>query len=121
MKQTEKQKEWKQNHYKNNKNDYQLKQQVRRKEVRVFIDSLKQPCVVCGEYDKSFIDFHHKDPTQKEFELGDVTRHTSSNKRILNEIDKCVSICSNHHRQLHFYELTIEELIIKYNLNKSVM
>lgn len=115
MAQSIKQQEWKKINYQNNKEKHRLKQQERRKEIRVLIESLKGPCIVCGETDKCCIDFHHINPEDKDFEIGDVGTRKWGNKRIIEEVKKCVSICSNHHRQLHYYNLTIQELIERYN------
>ena len=35
---------------------------------------------------------------------------SNSYKAIKEEIDKCVVLCSNCHRKLHYYNLSIEEL-----------
>lgn len=117
MAQSIKQQEWKKNEYNKNKDKHRLKQQERRKQIRILVESLKSPCVICGESDKCCIDFHHKNPDEKDFQIADVGIHKWGNKRIIEEIEKCVSICSNHHRQLHFYNLTIEELIERYKKN----
>ena len=65
-------------------------------------------CYVCG-YDrcKEALDFHHLDPTQKEFNLS--SRDLSSDWLIVKpEIDKCVLLCSNCHRELHAGLITLE-------------
>ena len=58
-------------------------------------------CVLCG-YNKYLgaLDFHHLDPTQKGFEIS--TRGlTRSWEKIRKELDKCVLVCANCHRELH--------------------
>ncbi len=114
MKQTVKQKEWKQKEYQLNKEYHRLKQQERRKDIRRLIESLKTPCVVCDEEDKCCIDFHHLGKNKKDFTIADATKRKWSNDKIINEVKKCVCICSNHHRKLHYYELSVEETIKKY-------
>jgi hypothetical protein len=114
MKQSEKQKEWKKQHYADNKEHYINKQQKRRQEIRILIESLKKPCLVCGEEEKICIDFHHLNSEEKDFGIGDANRHKWSDKKIIAEIEKCVCLCSNHHRILHNYDLSVEELIEKY-------
>lgn len=58
-------------------------------------------CSVCG-YSKYIgaLEFHHVDPASKEFGLG-LDGLTRSWERIKNEVDKCVLLCSNCHRELH--------------------
>lgn len=58
-------------------------------------------CITCG-YDRcqAALDFHHIDPTQKEFGISKdgITR---SWEKIQKELDKCVLVCSNCHREIH--------------------
>lgn len=60
---------------------------------------LEHPCIKCGEADPSCLDFHHVDPTQKDFQIGG--RPNASWKSIKAEIDKCVVLCANCHRKFH--------------------
>lgn len=58
-------------------------------------------CFFCG-YNRcqAALDFHHIDESKKDFGISKdgITR---SWKRILNEIDKCVLVCANCHREIH--------------------
>jgi len=65
-------------------------------------------------------DFHHKDPTQKSFSISHKP-HTRSWDRIKLEIDKCLLLCANCHREVEFektsnFKLFIPELIEKYKI-----
>lgn len=110
MEQTEKQKEWKANHYENNKEGYKQKQQERRKSIKEFIDSCKTKCIACGETDIACLDFHHIDKNEKEVTIPTAIKNKWGEERILKEINKCVVLCSNCHRKLHYYNLSINEL-----------
>jgi len=58
-------------------------------------------CQVCG-YNKciSALEFHHVDEKDKGFDLS--TRGlTRSWEKIKNEIQKCILVCSNCHREIH--------------------
>lgn len=57
------------------------------------------PCCFCGETEHCCLDFHHKDPTQKEFEISNSMKKNKG--KLVEEIDKCVVICSNCHRKHH--------------------
>ena len=64
-------------------------------------------CSKCG-YDKCIgaLEFHHLDPNQKEF-IPSKLRHTSWTKNetvIKKELDKCIVLCSNCHREIHSYQ-----------------
>lgn len=56
-------------------------------------------CSVCGYKRNVYaLDFHHRDPSIKEFNLA----HTSGiTEAVLAEIDKCDLLCSNCHREYH--------------------
>jgi Zn ribbon nucleic-acid-binding protein len=58
-------------------------------------------CVKCG-YNKyqGALEFHHLDPTQKDFNISQVKGNTINDK-IKNELDKCILVCSNCHREIH--------------------
>ena len=56
-------------------------------------------CCKCG-YDRCVraLDFHHVDPSLKDFQVSGVSR---SWDKIRVELDKCILVCSNCHRELH--------------------
>lgn len=58
-------------------------------------------CEHCG-YNKCIqaLDFHHLDPTEKDFAIGNKGQ-TRSWGRIKQELDKCILVCSNCHREIH--------------------
>ena len=59
-------------------------------------------CVKCG-YNKcaAALDFHHMDPTQKDISIARM-RHTRFDERVMKELDKCILVCSNCHREIHW-------------------
>ena len=66
---------------------------------KMLIESLKEPCVVCGESERCCIDFHHRDPSTKYKEISQM-RHFNEEK-IRAEVSKCVTLCANCHRKVH--------------------
>jgi len=58
-------------------------------------------CVRCG-YDKyvGALEFHHLDPNKKDFNLSHLKKY-SFNKLITDELDKCILVCANCHREIH--------------------
>jgi hypothetical protein len=111
MKQSVKQEKWKKEHYRSNKKLYADKQMRRKKDIKLYLHSLKNPCVACGEKDTSCIDFHHVKPNEKEETLANVITNKWGKERIDKEIKKCVCLCSNCHRKLHFYGWTVKKTI----------
>lgn len=57
-------------------------------------------CACCG-YDKhpGVLDFHHIDPATKEFSISQKGM-TRSWEKIQRELDKCIMVCANCHREL---------------------
>ncbi len=78
-----------------NKNLYKKRKDIQQ-EAR---DLLGGNCSRCG-YDKcqSALEFHHKDPTKKDFVIGG---NSLSRDKILKEAAKCILLCANCHREVH--------------------
>lgn len=57
-------------------------------------------CLVCGENESCTIDFHHTDPSEKEYTIASLV-HTLSGRKLRNELKKCIPLCSNCHRKVH--------------------
>ncbi len=74
----------------------------RRKKLREMAREYKGgECAICGYKRYSgALDFHHLDLTKKDFGLS-TKGLTRSWEKIKEEIDKCVLICANCHRELH--------------------
>ncbi len=74
----------------------------RRKKIRLkAIEHLGGKCIRCG-YSKypEVLEFHHKDPKQKEFNIS-LKGHCRSWDRVKKEIEKCLLLCANYHREIH--------------------
>lgn len=70
---------------------------------------LKTQCIICGEPEPCCLDFHHIDPNEKDFTIG---KHRNRGKDwLLNEIKKCVCVCSNCHRKIHAGKLSLNEYL----------
>ena len=85
-------------HYKNNKEQYT--KNVFNNSLWLLEIKMELKCERCGFDHPAALDFHHKDPTQKEFGIGG--RSTKKNReKTLEEIKKCEVLCSNCHRIEH--------------------
>ncbi len=81
-------------------------------EKRAFVDAQRTKCAKCGDTRSYVLDFHHKDPKEKSFTIGALSK--GSEKALQEEIDKCICLCSNCHREFHHFEkmgLTLDEYI----------
>jgi 5-methylcytosine-specific restriction endonuclease McrA len=58
-------------------------------------------CSICG-YDKCIdaLEFHHINPEEKDFGIAQ-KGYTRSWESVKEELDKCILVCSNCHREIH--------------------
>ncbi len=87
---------------------------ARYQEKKAFINSQRQPCAKCGDSRIYVLDFHHIDETQKEFTIGRLKK--GSKKILQEEINKCISLCANCHREFHYLN-SINNLLLEDYLN----
>lgn len=74
----------------------------RRKKVREMAVAYKGgSCNRCG-YNKCLeaLEFHHLEPAHKDFAISQ-RGHSRSWERVRKELDKCVMLCANCHREIH--------------------
>lgn len=71
----------------------------RRLETVAWLASLRDECVHCGEADPVVLDFHHRDASQKKFQLIGSLCYSRSREAILSEVAKCDVLCANCHRR----------------------
>lgn len=72
----------------------------RQKRQNIVMDN-KTPCVKCGESRKYIIDWHHKNPSKKLFDVGRGAKERGIDQ-VLFEISKCVCLCRNCHSEFHY-------------------
>ena len=87
-------------------NDRVKKQKGRKRE---WIDKIKQEkgCLICKESDPVCLEFHHKNPSTKEYNISFMACNCIGDERIKEEIEKCVVICANCHRKIHSGKIKI--------------
>lgn len=57
-------------------------------------------CTFCGESEPPCLEFHHVDPTVKDFGIAEMIGQYGWDK-ISSELKKCVCVCANCHRKIH--------------------
>lgn len=69
-------------------------------------------CKLCG-YKKNIaaLEFHHKVPTKKKMQLDIRRLSNHSMKSILEELEKCILLCANCHRELHSPHLDFDTVV----------
>ena len=68
-------------------------------------------CFICG-YDRcdAALEFHHLDPNEKDFGIAQ-NGYTRSWEKVKNELDKCICVCANCHREIHTGVINIDEYL----------
>ena len=76
-----------------------LKNYRQRLKYRI-LKAMGNKCALCG-YDKcsSALELHHLNPNEKDFTIG--TNTNISWEKAKTEIQKCILVCSNCHREIH--------------------
>ena len=66
------------------------------------VEGMGGKCVICG-YSKcnAALEFHHIDPTQKEFGLGAARGSIVNWTKLVEEVKKCALLCCRCHREVH--------------------
>lgn len=101
--------EYRKNRRKEHPEIHILQETRRIKRVREWQNSLKTPCIICGESEPVCIDWHHIDPSTKSFTIG--ANFSKARNLILEEIQKCVCLCANCHRKVHNGKLKLSDYI----------
>lgn len=59
-------------------------------------------CQCCGyAICNDALEFHHINPEEKEFTFGRIKANPKNREKIINELKKCILLCSNCHREIH--------------------
>jgi len=77
--------------------------------TKEWLVSFKNECEICGEKRHWVLDFHHLNPSQKSFNISNYSISGTSGfetkkKKILEELKKCIVVCANCHRDIHYQE-----------------
>jgi predicted HNH restriction endonuclease len=82
----------------------------RRKIKEMAVEYKGGKCIFCG-YSRCIgaLEFHHLSPEEKDFSIAS-TGTTKSWERIKKELDKCICVCANCHREIHNGIISVEEI-----------
>ena len=76
-------------------------QRRREKVKKLAIEYKGGKCQCCGYHAcDSALEFHHLSPDKKDFGIGQ-KGYTRSWEKIKQELDKCILVCANCHREIH--------------------
>ena len=85
----------------------------RRKIRQMAVEYKGGQCQVCG-YDRCIeaLEFHHKNPHEKDFSVSS-KGYTRSWSKVKQEIDKCLLVCANCHREIHAQTQLLAETLVE--------
>lgn len=92
-------------HYLENKVVYRDRSRARRASLRKWFNEevlSKLKCEKCPEKHPACLDFHHRNPSDGDVHVSDLVGSLRSKEWILSEIKKCLVLCANCHRKLHW-------------------
>ncbi len=97
-------KKYRKQYYQKHREELIKKTALRKKEISSWFSNYKKQCVcsICGESNPITLDFHHLDPSLKKDSVSDMVVNGYGIETIKKEIDKCVVLCTNHHRLYHY-------------------
>ncbi len=86
----------------------------RRKKIRTLAIAQKGgKCTVCGYHRcQEALEFHHLTMQEKDFGISD-KGYTRSWDKVRDEIEKCVLLCSNCHREVHIGVTKLSDPLLK--------
>ena len=85
---------------------------LRRRVKIALVEAFEHKCAYCGLIDEPVLyDFHHLNPKEKEFGIGNGAT-TRSKEAYIREAKKCVMLCSNCHRKIENNLITNDDLHI---------
>ena len=92
--------------YKKNKEKWNIYRKKHQKEMKEWFLEYKKnlKCIKCGFDKHPALDFHHIDKNSKDRGIAKMLESNMSKKSIIMEIEKCIVLCSNCHRILHYEE-----------------
>jgi hypothetical protein len=103
----EKNAKWRECYYKVGYSKYVVrKNRIRVQKLKEWFIKYKEQlkCKNCGETHIACLDFHHKNPKEKEINLSSAIYRKWSIKRITAELEKCEVLCCKCHRIYHYNE-----------------
>ena len=76
--------------------------QKRRDKLKILAVEYKGGCCQKCGYNKNIaaLEFHHLDPSEKDFGIA-YRGYTRSWDTVKKELDKCILVCANCHREIH--------------------
>lgn len=97
-----------------------MKQKYQEKKQIVAELKSQAKCAKCGDNRSYVLDYHHINPNNKENTIARMTSNNYQLDKTMEEIKKCICLCSNCHREFHYFNNLNGLSLIEYlELNNS--
>jgi len=83
---------------------------------KIMVLAMGGKCTICS-YSKCIqaLDFHHINPEEKDFQFNRLKMTEKTWPKIVEELKKCVMLCSNCHREVHAGAIQIKKPYTKFD------
>jgi len=99
---------------KNCHNNY-VKQKYKERHDNINKIKSQQCCAKCGDSRFYVLDYHHINPDEKEEKISRLIAHNVKEQTLQEELNKCILLCANCHREFHYLQqeknISIEEYL----------
>lgn len=84
-------------------------------EKKNIVQELKSQCrcAKCGESRGYVLEYHHVNPEEKENTIARLTSNNYTLDKVYDEIQKCIVLCANCHREFHYLNSKDESFILE--------
>ena len=90
-----------------------MKQKYQQKKNKIETLKSELTCAKCGDSRGYVLDFHHINPKEKYDTIARLTSNASNINKVYDEIEKCIVLCSNCHRQFHYFQKKYQNFTLK--------
>lgn len=97
-----------------------MKNQYASKKRIIEEQKAQQKCAKCGETRGYVLDYHHLNPEEKTSTIARMTSNKYNLEDIQKEVNKCIVLCANCHREFHHFEKQSGITILEY-LNSGLV
>ena len=77
-------------------------------------------CAKCGDDRGYILDYHHINPNEKETTIARMTSNCYTLDKVYNEIEKCIVLCANCHREFHYFNTKDTSFSLEQYLNSPL-
>lgn len=84
-------------------------------EKKNIVQELKSQCrcAKCGDNRGYVLEYHHVNPEEKENTIARLTSNNYTLDKVYDEIQKCIVLCANCHREFHYLNSKDKDFVLE--------